>query len=56
MMSMALATQRLNALKNAENRATNPEFKELWKNRREELIKKLQSGNSYDERSGELLC
>jgi len=56
MMSAELATIRLNALQRAQDRATNPEFKLLWKQKREELIKILQSGNSYDEMSGELIC
>jgi len=49
MMSMELAVTRLNALERAEQKATNPEFKELWKNKRKELVELLQSGNSYDE-------
>ncbi len=55
MMSTELAVQRLNALQRAADRAKDPEFKELWINKRKELIKLLQSGNSYDELSGELL-
>lgn len=55
MMSMKLAVMRLEALTKAENRATNPEFKKLWANKRKELVEILQSGNSYDEMSGEAI-
>lgn len=56
MMNMKLALTRLEALRRAELNATNPEFKELWLKKREELVNLLQSGNSYDEQSGELIC
>lgn len=52
---MKLAVMRLEALTKAENRATNPEFKKLWANKRKELVEILQSGNSYDEMSGEVI-
>jgi hypothetical protein len=55
MMSLELARIRLNALQRAQDRATNPEFKLLWKQKRAALVKILQSGNSHDELSGELL-
>tara|TARA_B100001057_G_scaffold403054_1_gene415197 strand:- start:125 stop:292 length:168 start_codon:yes stop_codon:yes gene_type:complete len=55
-MSMSLASQRLNALKRAEDNAKDPEFKKLWASKREELVQILQSGNSYDELTGELIC
>ena len=41
--------QQMAWLSLAESRAQNPEFKELWKNKRKELVELLQSGNSYDE-------
>ena len=56
MMSTKLAAQRLNALQRASDKAKNPEFKKLWKSKRKELVEILQSGNSYDALSGELLC
>tara|TARA_B100001093_G_scaffold289992_1_gene276923 strand:+ start:352 stop:522 length:171 start_codon:yes stop_codon:yes gene_type:complete len=56
MMSTKLAVQRLNALQRAADKAKDPEFKKLWKSKRKELVEILQSGNSYDELSGELLC
>lgn len=56
MMSMELAMKRLNALTKAEEKATNPDFKKLWATKRKELVEILQSGNSYDELSGELIC
>ena len=52
-MSFALATRRLESLKRAELAAKNPEFKELWASKRQQLIELLQSGSSYDELSGE---
>lgn len=55
MMSDKTAQMRLQALQKAEDRANNPEFKELWAIKRKELIRLLQQGNSYDELSGELL-
>ena len=56
MMSFALATRRLESLKRAELAAKNPEFKELWASKRQQLIVLLQSGSSYDELSGEVIC
>ena len=56
MMSMELAMKRLNALTKAEEKATNPDFKKLWATKRKELVEILQSGSSYDELSGELIC